>query len=742
MNKLRIGVFMGGKSIEKEVSFNSGRTACDHLDPLRYQVIPIFQKSSGELFILPRQFLYRGKISDFEHRLDAQAERIEWDDLKKLVDFVFIASHGRYSEDGALQGALEVLKIPYLGTKVFSSALGMDKIAQKHFLRMHNVPVPRDIVVHTHELSTATSEKLIARIQKQGFDLPCIVKPYKEGSSLGITIVKKADELLPAIHKAASIASGIVQHVLIEEKITGLEFTSIILTDYATGKPIFLPPTEIVHDAGELFTYEQKYMPGKATKFTPARCDEQATKKIHEVAWQATQALGITNISRIDGFLTNKGEVVIIDPNTLTGMAPSSYLFEQGAEYGMNHRAIINHIIETELHNYGMLETVIAQEQGRSKSMEKKMRVAVLFAGASNEREISLESGRNVVYKLSPHKYEAIPIFVSSNMELYKINQQLLVMNSTRVIEAAVKPDMKISWNTLAAQADFIFNTLHGGAGENGCVQGMLDMLGKPYNGSGVFASALCMDKYKTNNFLRAQGFDVPQNFLLYKNDWKNNQNQSLETITQTLSFPIIIKPHDDGCSVLVAKAKNSHDIIKAVEDIFLEKEYALLEECIIGMELTVGVVGNEYPRALPPSQAVATQGVLSIEEKFLPGAGENQTPAPLPASALAHVQKVMELAYKAVTCQGYVRIDCFYQDETQSPTGKERVVMLEFNTLPALTPATALFHQAAEVGISPTEFIDMIIELGCAAHQPAQHKDETTILQLLNKQKDVSLSN
>ena len=131
INLVKIGVLMGGKSVEKEVSLNSGRTICDHLDTQKYSVTPLFQTKNNKLFILPWRFLYRGKISDFEHRLEQEAQEIVWDDLKNHVDFVYIAQHGRYAEDGVLQGFLEILGIPYLGSKILGSALGMNKVVQK-----------------------------------------------------------------------------------------------------------------------------------------------------------------------------------------------------------------------------------------------------------------------------------------------------------------------------------------------------------------------------------------------------------------------------------------------------------------------------------------------------------------------------------------------------------------------------------------------------------------------------------
>ena len=102
--KFRIGVFMGGRGLEREVSFNSARTICDHIDTSLYEVVPIFQQQAGQLYILPWRFLHRGKTSDFEGRLSSETHHIVWDDLRKLIDFAFIAMHGRFAEDGTLQG--------------------------------------------------------------------------------------------------------------------------------------------------------------------------------------------------------------------------------------------------------------------------------------------------------------------------------------------------------------------------------------------------------------------------------------------------------------------------------------------------------------------------------------------------------------------------------------------------------------------------------------------------------------
>ena len=726
MPKLRVGIFMGGKSIEREVSFNSGRTVCDHLDTSRYDLIPIYQTMAGELYILPWRFLHRGKTTDFEDRLANEAEKIIWDEIANRIDFMYIAVHGRYAEDGILQGVLELFSIPYLGTSRLAGAICMDKPVVKRFLTYHGIAVPRDIVIYPHEIDNpdTTEKELSKRLREKKIAPPWVVKPYKEGSSLGITLVHDPKLLIDAIKKASTIHPNKLQTVLIEERIQGMEFSCITLFDYKAKKFMPLLPTEIVPEASStLFDYEQKYMPGRATKFTPPRCSQKIIRQIQQTCVKVMQLLDMQTISRIDGFVTGDNRIIIIDPNTSSGMAPSSFLFREAAAMNMNHAELINHLIETDLHRYGMIDCSENKKEKKANSpTHQKLRVAVLLGGPSQEREISLESGRNITYKLSPHKYEATPIFVDTAAKLYTMTKSQLVLNSTKEIAQLVKPEQHITWHSLKNKFDFVFIGLHGGPGENGSVQGLLEMLDIPYNGSSVLASALCMDKYKTAQYLKAAGFETPKNYLVTLDSWKQDQASVIASITSQITGPYIVKPHDDGCSIMVQKVMNDQDLSGAIETIFQKgKPVVLIEECLTGMELTVGVIGNEIPHALPPSQAIANNTVLSIEEKFLPGAGENQTPAPLEQSALQFVQRTMEKVYKEIGCKGYARIDCFYQSAQESHTKKERVIIIEINTLPGMTPATCIFHQAAEVGMKPMDFIDHIIQYGLEEHTNSQ---------------------
>ena len=275
MHRIRVGVLMGGKSLEREVSFNSGRTVCDHLDTYSYDVIPLYQTQTGKLYVLPLRFLHRGKTTDFVHRLEQEAQNIMWDDLKTCVDIIYIAQHGKFAEDGTMQGFLEILSIPYVGSKVLASALGMDKIMQKKILSYGGISVPDGITILPHEMYAGISlDEIIRRLESAKISLPCVVKPYKEGSSFGVTIVQNYQEIPAAVQKAAYCNKGNAQAVIIEKKIDGMEFTSIIITD-ERGKLRPLSVTEVVPNARNYFDYEQKYMPGKSVQFTPARCTQE-----------------------------------------------------------------------------------------------------------------------------------------------------------------------------------------------------------------------------------------------------------------------------------------------------------------------------------------------------------------------------------------------------------------------------------------------------------------------------------
>jgi len=727
MKKLKIGVLMGGRSRECDVSLSSGRTFCDHLDANRFDCIPLFLTTDGILYQLPYRFLHRGKISDFFDRLAGEATLIAWDDLKNYVDFVYIALHGRYGEDGRMQSLLTVLGIPYGCSKIWASAIGMDKHRQKAFLHNAGIIIPRSILVSALHVKNDSLDAIMQELSDDNLAFPLVIKPRYEGSSLGVCVVDNEADLLPSLLQAASCGSIRadntikLEDVLIEEYVEGMEFSCIALEREDGSFESFIP-TEIERAKDGFFDYTQKYMPGRAKKHTPARCSSETIDKMQQAVACTAKALGFQTLARVDGFVRDSGEIVIIDPNTLSGMTPSSFVFLQAAHAGLSHTMLINYLLDIDLKRYGMIEK-IGTNQNENNNKTKKMRVGVLLGGRSHEREISLESGRNVVYKLSPASYEVTPLFLSQDLKLYRINQAQLALNSTEEIAESIEKSDSVAWNDLSKLFDFIFIGLHGGEGENGSIQGLLEEFDIPYNGSSIATSALCMNKYATNEFLRSMNIDVPKSVLVSLDACTNFNQATFEKLLadNVITYPFIVKPHDDGCSMGVSKVTAWADFAKAITAMrAIEKAVVMIEEYIEGIELTVGAFGNTADEivVLPASQVVSQKDILSIEEKFLIGAGENQTPARVQPHVHTLIKKVIKNVYCVLDCSGYARIDCFYQTAAQSSTGVERIVIIEPNTLPGLTPATCIFHQAAEIGISPMQFLDIIIKLGVVYHR------------------------
>ena len=257
MTLLRVGVLMGGKSVEHEVSFNSGRTVCDHLNRSLFTVIPLYQSRAGLLYILSWQFSHRGKHCTLNIDSAKEAECVTWDQLKNIIDFMFIATHGRYAEDGTLQGILEILNIPYLGSKTFASALSMDKAVQKKILHHHGISVPTGIVASSIDIQAKNYTNIVQELAHKGIEGPWIVKPHKEGSSLGVSYAADQASLERALEHACFVHPLHPQDVLVEQKIEGMEFSCIVLTD-EQGAFMPLPPTEIeIEQDSYFYDYDQ-----------------------------------------------------------------------------------------------------------------------------------------------------------------------------------------------------------------------------------------------------------------------------------------------------------------------------------------------------------------------------------------------------------------------------------------------------------------------------------------------------
>jgi D-alanine-D-alanine ligase len=341
-----------------------------------------------------------------------------------------------------------------------------------------------------------------------------------------------------------------------------------------------------------------------------------------------------------------------------------------------------------------------------------KLRVGVILGGVSSEKEVSLESGRNIFSKMDRKKFDPVAVFMDSRCTLWEIPLKLLMRNSTADIEIDLAEEAKpLSYESLKERIDFVYIGLHGKYGEDGTLQGLLELIGVPYSGSGVLGSALGMDKFTARKVLAMSGIDVPRSVAVDRRVWEGAERAALlKRIESELGFPCVVKPTREGCSTAVKKVVSAAGIPDALASAFEWDNVAVVEEFITGMEVTCGVLGNDEPRALTPSETVPTQEILSLEDKFLYGQGENKTPARVSEEILRKIQDTAVRAYKALNLKAYSRIDMFVCDG--------RILVLEPNTLPGMTPSTVLFHQAAAEGLSQTDLITRIIEFSLEAHK------------------------
>ncbi|MDQ7819257.1 MAG: D-alanine--D-alanine ligase [Armatimonadota bacterium] len=351
MSRLTVAVLMGGPSAEREVSLATGREVIRALDPARYDVVPVEITASGRWVVRgdgnagTREPGADAPTPDAGSRIPDLSPRapdpgIERALLSRRVDVAFIALHGPYGEDGTVQGLLELLGIPYTGSGVLASALGMDKWRSRQLFERQGIPVPRYLSVREDDWRDRAR---VRRLVGDSLGYPCVVKPNAQGSTIGVSLVRRPADL----DRAVDLAFGYGPVVLIEEYVAGTEITVGILDDPETGRPVPLPVIEIVpHD--EFYTYRAKYAPGGSDHVIPARVPEAVARRAQEAAVRAHQALGCEGMSRVD-MIARGEDAVVLEVNTIPGLTPTSLLPDAARAAGIAFPSLVDRIIRCAL---------------------------------------------------------------------------------------------------------------------------------------------------------------------------------------------------------------------------------------------------------------------------------------------------------------------------------------------------------------------------------------------------------
>lgn len=310
----------------------------------------------------------------------------------------------------------------------------------------------------------------------------------------------------------------------------------------------------------------------------------------------------------------------------------------------------------------------------------RKLTVALLAGGKSAEREVSLRSGQQVFEALNKDRYEVLRYDPRDDLPR-------LAQESNRIDVALI--------------------ILHGRLGEDGTIQGLLECLGIPYQGSGVLGSALAMNKIISKQMYIQAGLPVAPFVVV-----DGNRPEDAVKVAGSLGFPVVVKPEHEGSSIGLSIVKSAEDLPRALEDAWRFDRRCLVEKFIDGIEITGSVIGNEDLQALPLIEIIPGEGFefFDYQAKYTPGASREICPARLSPDLTARAQEYAKRAHLALHCRGYSRTDMI--------VSQDEIYVLETNTIPGMTKTSLLPQAAAAAGISFSELLDRLIELAMEGSQ------------------------
>jgi D-alanine-D-alanine ligase len=332
-----------------------------------------------------------------------------------------------------------------------------------------------------------------------------------------------------------------------------------------------------------------------------------------------------------------------------------------------------------------------------------KVRVAVVMGGRSSEHDISLASARSVLEALDPARFEAVTVEIGRDgrWELGSGSRAELERDGRSAVETLPVPTSRVPESL--AGVDVVFPVLHGPFGEDGTVQGLLELANVPYVGAGVTASALCMDKDLFKSVLRDKGIPVTSSVTLLRNLDDGFENP--------FGYPVFVKPARLGSSVGITKARSEEELRAGIELAFQHDEKVLVEEFVRGVEVECSVLGNEKPIASIPGEIVANADWYDYSAKYDEGGMELVIPPRVSQAAIERVQELSVEAFRVTDCEGMARADCFVREDGE-------VLVNELNTIPGFT-ATSVYAKLFEAsGIPYEELLERLVQLALERHE------------------------
>jgi len=347
----------------------------------------------------------------------------------------------------------------------------------------------------------------------------------------------------------------------------------------------------------------------------------------------------------------------------------------------------------------------------------KRLKVGILFGGRSAEHEVSIVSAQGVMAALDLDRFQAVPIGVTRQgtwLTPVQTEQALAAIHAERLraLEEPLGNGILYRTQALAAlrRVDVVFPLIHGANGEDGTLQGFLELASVPYVGAGVAASALGMDKALQKAIFRQHGFPVANDVVVLASRWQADPTAVLRDVESTIGYPCFVKPANGGSSIGTAKARSREDMDEALAEAFRYDRKVLVEEAVAGRQVEVAVLGNDEPEASPVGEITFSGEFYDYHAKYEDPSTQLHIPADIPAHIADRARDLALAAYKAIDCAGLARVDFFL-----TPEG--RLILNEINTLPGFTPMSMYPKLWEQTGLSYRDLVTRLIGLALERH-------------------------
>jgi D-alanine-D-alanine ligase len=351
---------------------------------------------------------------------------------------------------------------------------------------------------------------------------------------------------------------------------------------------------------------------------------------------------------------------------------------------------------------------------------DRRIHLVVLFGGESAEHDVSCTTAAHVLRAADPDRYRITPIGISTEGQWALAHDAVeALIEGPHAIPGRldpsgtdVSPTPMLAAAASADEVTVVLPLLHGPMGEDGTVQGLLDLANVPYVGSGVLASAVAMDKAMAKQVLAAAGIPQARHRAVAEHEMTPSLPQQL---VDELGLPVFVKPANMGSSVGVSKATTVEAVREAIDHAFTYDEVVVVEEAIAGREIEVAVLGGTHPEASVPGEIVPGEEFYSYEDKYVSDGAQLLVPAPLSPDEADEVRRLALDTFRALRCDGLARVDFFYERDADG--GGRGFLCNEVNTMPGFTPISMYPKLWIHSGLSYSELIDRLVDLALERH-------------------------